>query len=51
MYLFSAFMLDFLKMKRQQHQVWWHTSVILALGRLTQKDGKLEARLGYIARP
>jgi hypothetical protein len=37
--------------REYSNQVWWHTSVILALGRLTQKDGKLEARLGYIARP
>jgi hypothetical protein len=26
-------------------------AVILALGRLRQKDGKLEASLGYMARP
>jgi hypothetical protein len=48
MYLFSAFMLDFLKMKRQQHQVWWHTSVILALGRLRWKDDMFEVGLGFI---
>lgn len=29
-------------------QVWWHTPVILALGRLRQKDAHLEASLGYI---
>jgi hypothetical protein len=32
------------------NQVWWYTSVIPALGRLRQKDPKIEASLSYIAR-
>jgi hypothetical protein len=32
-------------------QVWWHTSVIPALGRLKQEDQEFLASLGYIGRP
>ena len=32
-------------------QVWWHTAVIPALGRLTQEDLEFETWLGYIVRP
>jgi hypothetical protein len=28
---------------------WWCTTIILALERLRQEDGKFEASLGYIA--
>lgn len=31
--------------------VWWHTPVIPALEKLRQEDHKLEASLGYRARP
>jgi hypothetical protein len=30
--------------------VWWYTAVIIALGRLRQKDREFETSLGYIAR-
>jgi hypothetical protein len=31
--------------------VWWHRSIIPALGRLRQEDGKFKTSLGYIVRP
>jgi hypothetical protein len=30
--------------------VWWHMSVISALGRLQQEDHQVEASLGYTVR-
>jgi hypothetical protein len=35
---------------RTQSQAWWHTPVILALGRLRQEDEEFEASMGYIVR-
>jgi hypothetical protein len=31
-------------------QVWWHMPVILALGRLREKDKKFKTGLGYTAK-
>lgn len=35
-------------LKMSISHVWWHTPIILALGRLRQKDAHLEASLGYV---
>jgi hypothetical protein len=32
-------------------QVWWYTSIILAIGKLRQEDCKFEVSLGYKANP
>jgi hypothetical protein len=37
--------------KAQGCQVWWHTPVIPALGRLRQEGGEFEVSLGCILRP
>jgi hypothetical protein len=43
-------MLDSFKLKVQS-QVWWCTSINLALRRLRQEDNDFKASLGYIIRP
>jgi hypothetical protein len=36
---------------KKQSQVWWHTPIIPALGRLRQKDYKFKASLDNTAGP
>jgi hypothetical protein len=43
-------MLSFRNKSDASSWVWWHTSVISALGRLRQEDHKFKASLGYIVR-
>jgi hypothetical protein len=37
-------------MKTYWHWLWWHTPVILALGRLRMEDPQFKASLSYIAK-
>jgi hypothetical protein len=31
-------------------RVWWHMTIILAVGRLRQKDGEFKASLSYLVK-